>query len=266
MTSTPTPPGSTVVRSFGAWALQVLLDQPQTFKVRKHEIIITNVALAAKPKSKNRTTLRISFPPVAFSNQEDEPSIETAPYADLVSLTPLAAEQSVMNLTLNKREQYCFNVEGDNAICLFGHFISHIRLHNDKDDKAAKAAKAPRRDPVLGEADSGKMAYNPAESLTAAGKQAVAGKAKQATDHQSKCQCDSDDDEDIPAMLYKSKNKKQKQTAAPVTSSSRLHGQPWPFTSPFLKPGTTNAVKAEVAEYVRIYLVLVYSSRPSQTR
>lgn len=110
----------------------MLPDQPQTFKVGKHEIIITNVALTTKPKSKNRTTLRISFPAVAFSNQEDEPSIEMAPYADLVSLTPLAvstaylrfsgvtgifqAEQSVMNLTLNKREQYCFNVEGDKCV------------------------------------------------------------------------------------------------------------------------------------------------------
>ncbi|PBK83821.1 hypothetical protein ARMGADRAFT_1089049 [Armillaria gallica] len=245
MTSTPTPPGPTVVRLCGTWALQVLPDQPQTFKVRKHEIIITNVALTVKPKSKNRTTLRISFPAMAFSNQEDEPSIETAPYANLVSLTPLAAEQSVMNLTLNKREQYCFNVEGDNAICLFGHFVSHIRLHNDKDDKAPKAPKAPCRDPVLEEADSRKMAYNPRESSTVTGKQAFPGKVKQAIDHQSKCQHDSDDNKDMPAMLYGSKNKKEKQTAAPVASSSRLPGQQRPFTSPFSKPGTTNAVKTE---------------------
>ncbi|KAK0430343.1 hypothetical protein EV421DRAFT_1913009 [Armillaria borealis] len=245
MTSTPTPPGPTVVRSFGAWALQVLPDEPQTFKVGKHEIIITNVALTAKPKSKNRTTLWISFPAVAFSNEEDEPSIEMAPYADLVSLAPMVAEQSVMNLTLNRREQYCFNVEGDNAICLFGHFISHIRLHDDKDDKAAKAAKAPRRDPVLGEADFGKIASDLGESSTAMGKLASAGKVKQAIDHQSKRKHDMDDEEEMPAMLYRSKNKKEKQPAAPVASSSRLPGQQRPFTSPFSKPGTTNAVKTE---------------------
>ncbi|KAF9019590.1 hypothetical protein BDZ89DRAFT_1043843 [Hymenopellis radicata] len=93
-----------------------------SFSVGPHNILITNVALAPELYGDGRSTILIHHANVIYEGEEQAP---TTGFAALASLTPGSVESAAVNVVLNRREFIYFEVQGDNEIHLFGHYLSY---------------------------------------------------------------------------------------------------------------------------------------------
>ncbi|KAF9013030.1 hypothetical protein BDZ89DRAFT_1142613 [Hymenopellis radicata] len=125
-TPTLTEKQMSVERTFGQWSRQVSPHtDPSTFTVGLHDIMITNVALPHELKGNGRSTVLIHHVNVLYDGETDGPRVGSAAIA---SLTPGITENAVVKIILNHGEFVSFEVQGENEINLFGHYISYHKV------------------------------------------------------------------------------------------------------------------------------------------
>ncbi|KAG9221014.1 hypothetical protein CCMSSC00406_0002386 [Pleurotus cornucopiae] len=127
----------------GLWSLAVAPGQEPEVVSPPADLKITNVALGEKlADEKGRTTIKLSYasiPDDGSDEDDDEEDEEKQPAVNLVStvitsLTPGKIEQSTVDITLFKDEDYVIEAVGKNTIYLTGYYVDQTGPDMDMSD------------------------------------------------------------------------------------------------------------------------------------
>ncbi|KAJ7736349.1 hypothetical protein DFH07DRAFT_779695 [Mycena maculata] len=111
-------------RKYGQWSCQIPASgEAVAFDVPPHDIVVTNVSLGHNLSGDGRSTLVLYH--VNAHSQGEEDTMQEVAIACLTPGTAIQVEFAPVHLILNRTELIALQVQGDNDIHMFGHYLAY---------------------------------------------------------------------------------------------------------------------------------------------
>ncbi|KAK0241727.1 hypothetical protein EDD85DRAFT_820128 [Armillaria nabsnona] len=117
------------------WSIKLTPGKPEIIEGH-NDRTVTNIAIgddSEAPSKSGRSTVKLTYPNVAYDEDEDDDSEEETITTVLCSLSVGKVEQVVTNIVLNEGGLYKFETTGENTIYVSGHIIDQRNFDSDSE-------------------------------------------------------------------------------------------------------------------------------------
>ncbi|KAK0212778.1 hypothetical protein DFS33DRAFT_1492677 [Desarmillaria ectypa] len=130
------------------WSIKLTPGKPEIIEAHSDRTV-TNIAIgddSEAPSKSSRSTVKLTYPNVAYDEDEDDDSEEENITTVLCSLSVGKVEQVVTDIVLNEGSSYKFETTGENTIYVSGHIIDQRPFDSDSDSSMSDEEAYDLRD------------------------------------------------------------------------------------------------------------------------
>ncbi|KAK0195475.1 hypothetical protein F5146DRAFT_975052 [Armillaria mellea] len=117
------------------WSIKLTPGKPEILEGH-NDRTVTNIAIgddSEAPNKSGRSTVKLTYPNIAYDEDEDDNSEEETITTVLCSLSVGKVEQVVTNIVLNEGGLYKLETTGENTIYVSGHIIDQQNFDSDSE-------------------------------------------------------------------------------------------------------------------------------------